>query len=78
MKSGTLEKLLYKAAVLLVIIGALIKFIFIPDSDIGLYLILSGHVVGVACILAYMKQASTRERRAELHHRNNLNQYKNN
>lgn len=78
MRSRTVEKLLYKAAILLVIVGAFIKFILAPDSDSGLYMILAGHVVGVACILAYMKHACNKERRNEIQHqRDKLTHYKN-
>ena len=78
MRSRTFEKLLYKAAILLVIVGAIVKFILMPESNTGLYLILAGHVVGVACILAYMKHACNKERRNEIQHqRDKLTHYKN-
>ncbi|WP_299819656.1 hypothetical protein [uncultured Pontibacter sp.] len=62
MRSRTLEKLLYKAAVLLVIIGAFVKFILSPATNLGLYFILAGHVAGVAGILMYMKYANDLDR----------------
>lgn len=62
MRSRTLEKLLYKAAIMLVIIGAFVKFIHSPDSNTGLYLMLVGHAAGVAGILLYMKYANEHER----------------
>ncbi|GAB3198149.1 hypothetical protein ABID22_000628 [Pontibacter aydingkolensis] len=77
MRSRTLEKLLYKAAILLVIIGAFVKFIHSPDSDFGLYLILAGHVAGVAAILLYMKYENNKESQNKLHSEE-ANQYENN
>lgn len=76
MKTRTLEKLLYKAALLLVIAGAFVTFIYSPGSDFGLYLILAGHMAGVAGILLYMKYANNKDRQEQLN-RENVKQYKN-
>ncbi|MBC5993689.1 hypothetical protein [Pontibacter cellulosilyticus] len=76
MKSRTLEKLLYKAAILLVIIGAFVKFMYSPDSNFGLYLILAGHAAGVAGILLYMKYSCSQERQSQLH-KENFKHFKN-
>ncbi|MEJ8803102.1 hypothetical protein [Pontibacter sp. H249] len=75
MRPRTLEKLLYKAAILLVIAGAFIRFIHAPDSNTGLYLILAGHAAGVAGILLYMKHANEQDRQ---HHNTETKQYENN
>ena len=77
MRSRTLEKLLYKAAILLVIAGAAVIFILPPESNLGLYLILAGHAAGVAGILLYMRYANEQERQHQLQNEE-TRQYENN
>lgn len=61
MKDRTIEKLLYKLGVLLVICGAAIRLLQLSENYLGLYLVLAGHVLGVVGIFIYMKHVNDRE-----------------
>ncbi|WP_276499012.1 hypothetical protein [Pontibacter litorisediminis] len=61
MKNRTLEKVLYKVAALLALVG-IVLWAVQPEGDyLGLYLILGGHILGVAGILLYMKHSNEME-----------------
>ncbi|WP_439880282.1 hypothetical protein ACSX1A_14090 [Pontibacter sp. MBLB2868] len=61
MRTRTIEKLLYKIAAFLVLIGAIIRIMHLSENNLGLYLILAGHVAGVAAIFMYMKYVNDME-----------------
>ncbi|OKL42005.1 hypothetical protein [Pontibacter flavimaris] len=58
MKNRTIEKMLYKAAALLAVVGIVLRLLQPAENYLGLYLILAGHILGVAGILMYMKYAN--------------------
>ncbi|PRY13713.1 hypothetical protein CLV24_10583 [Pontibacter ummariensis] len=65
MQLRTIEKLLYKIAVLLVILGAVVRFLHLSENYLGLYLILAGHIAGVVAIFLYMKYVNDMERKKQ-------------
>ncbi|WP_266202957.1 hypothetical protein [Pontibacter kalidii] len=58
MRNRTIEKMLYKFAALLAVVGIVLRLLQPSDNYLGLYLILAGHILGVAGILMYMKYAT--------------------
>lgn len=67
MKPRTIEKLLYKIAAILVVAGAVIRILHLSATGLGLYLILAGHLAGVAAILLYMKYVNSLEEQNKTH-----------
>lgn len=63
MKDRNIEKLLYKIAALLVICGAVVRFLNLSDNYLGLHLILSGLITGVIAIFLYMKYENELEQK---------------
>lgn len=61
MKDRVIEKMLYRVAALLAIVGIGLRMVQPSDNYLGLYLILAGHILGVAGILMYMKHANDKE-----------------
>ncbi|AKD02249.1 hypothetical protein POKO110462_07555 [Pontibacter korlensis] len=57
----TIEKMLYKIAALLAIVGIVLRMLQPSDNYQGLYLILAGHILGVIGILIYMKRTNDME-----------------
>ncbi|ARS36427.1 hypothetical protein [Pontibacter actiniarum] len=63
MKDRTIEKLLYKAAALLVICGTLVRILQLSDNYLGLYLMLAGLVLGATGIFRHMGYINSLEQR---------------
>ena len=63
MKDRNIEKLLYKIAVLLVVCGAVVRFLHLSENYLGLHLILSGLITGVIAIFLYMKYENEQEQK---------------
>lgn len=61
MKDRNFEKLLYKVATLLVLSGIAIRLFILPENLLGLYLILSGLITGVAAIFLHMRYINETE-----------------
>ncbi|PTX12232.1 hypothetical protein C8N40_11430 [Pontibacter mucosus] len=61
MQNRTVEKMLYKVAALLAIVGIILRLTQPSENYLGLYFILGGHILGVAGILLYMKHANETE-----------------
>ncbi|MCX2739566.1 hypothetical protein [Pontibacter anaerobius] len=61
MKDRTIEKMLYKIAALLAVIGIVLRMLLPSENYLGLYLILAGHILGVAGIFMYMKHTNEME-----------------
>ena len=61
MKDRNVEKLLYKVATLLVLAGIAIRLFVLPENLLGLYLILSGLMTGVAAIFLHMRHINETE-----------------
>jgi uncharacterized membrane protein YidH (DUF202 family) len=69
MKDRTIEKILYKIAALLAVVGIVLRILQPTDNYLGLYLILAGHILGVAGILMYMKHINEMEQEQESAHK---------
>lgn len=69
MKDRTIEKMLYKFAALLAVVGIILRVLQPADNYLGLYLILAGHILGVAGILMYMKHINEMEQEQESLHK---------
>jgi nitrate/nitrite transporter NarK len=63
MKDSNFEKLLYKMAALLVVCGAVVRFLDLSDNYLGLHLILAGLIIGAAAIFVQMWHQNQSERR---------------
>ena len=68
MKERTIEKLLYKIAVLLVVCGAVVRFLHLSENYLGLHLILAGLITGVIAIFLYMKYENEMEHKKRALH----------
>jgi nitrate/nitrite transporter NarK len=71
MKDSKFEKLLYKMAALLVVFGAVVRFLNLSDNYLGLHLILAGLIIGAAAIFVQMwhQNQSEQQKHAELKER---------
>lgn len=76
MNQQNLTKWLYVAAVLLIIAGAVVCLLHLSASDMGLNLILTGHIVILTAILLQMKQMRDMEGQNEFLHEH-TKEYKN-
>ena len=63
MKDRNLEKMLYKVAALLVLSGIAVWLFVLPENLLGLYLILSGLIMGVVAIFLHMKYVNELEQK---------------
>ncbi|TPE44087.1 hypothetical protein [Pontibacter mangrovi] len=61
MKEKNIERLLYKLAALLAVVGIALCVLQPSDNYLGLYFILAGHILGAAGIIAHMKRTNDLE-----------------